>query len=225
MSATGRPNVREKDDYYRTPKWCVQAILKHLPLLDGKRVLDPGCGDGGIMHSLPASAEVVGVEIDAERASKAMCDIPSNHIVFCDDFFAWSTLAPKPSGTRFDLAIGNPPYGLALEFVQQSMLTCDVTVMLMRINWLASQRRAEWMRKNTPSVYVLPKRPSFTNGGTDATDYAWMVWDGRPSRVVILDVAEAAPTRHEKTTKAASSADPVAPQSPRARATARTKPR
>lgn len=64
-----------------------------------------------------------------------------------------------------------------------------VTAFLLRLNWLASQKRAFWLRKNTPSVYVLPKRPSFTGKGTDATDYCWAVWrrDVAPT-VVILDV-------------------------------------
>jgi len=26
-------------------------------------------------------------------------------------------------------------------------------------------------------MFVLSKRPSFTGKGTDATDYAWFVWD------------------------------------------------
>jgi hypothetical protein len=36
---------------------------------------------------------------------------------------------------------------------------------------------------------VLPKRPSFTGGGTDATEYAWMVWGPtRTGRLRILEV-------------------------------------
>ena len=32
--------------------------------------------------------------------------------------------------------------------------------------------------ENTPTaLHVLSKRPSFTGKGTDATDYAWYVWD------------------------------------------------
>lgn len=63
----------------------------------------------------------------------------------------------------------------------------DVVCMLLRVNFLGSQKRAAWMRANTPSVYVLPKRPSFkSDGKTDATEYAWFLWDGKPSRVVII---------------------------------------
>ena len=50
--------------------------------------------------------------------------------------------------------------------------------MLLRINYLGSISRHEWWKENTPiAIHVLSKRPSFTGKGTDATDYAWYVWD------------------------------------------------
>lgn len=35
---------------------------------------------------------------------------------------------------------------------------------------------------HTPDVYVMPKRPSFTGSGSDATAYAWMAWQKNRSR-------------------------------------------
>ena len=50
--------------------------------------------------------------------------------------------------------------------------------MLLRINYLGSISRHQWWKENTPTaLHVLSKRPSFTGTGTDATDYAWYVWD------------------------------------------------
>jgi hypothetical protein len=50
--------------------------------------------------------------------------------------------------------------------------------MLLRINYLGSISRHEWWKENSPTaLHVLSKRPSFTGKGTDATDYAWFVWD------------------------------------------------
>jgi hypothetical protein len=50
--------------------------------------------------------------------------------------------------------------------------------MLLRINYLGSISRHDWWKLNSPtSLFVLSKRPSFTGKGTDATDYAWYVWD------------------------------------------------
>ena len=82
---------------------------------------------------------------------------------------------PAPA-QPFDVALGNPPFNLALEVIQHAMTMSSVVCMLLRINFLASQKRAAWMRRYTPSIYVLPKRPSFTGGKTDACEYAWFCW-------------------------------------------------
>lgn len=98
------------------------------------------------------------------------------------DFLTW-----EPPH-RYDICISNPPYALAFEFAQKCVAIADTTVLLLRLNWLASAKRAEWMRRHTPSIYVLPNRPSFTGKGTDATDYCWAVWrtDGSTPEVGIL---------------------------------------
>ena len=50
-------------------------------------------------------------------------------------------------------------------------------VMLLRINFLGSKKRYNFWKKNpAAAIYVLTKRPSFTGKGTDATEYAWFVW-------------------------------------------------
>ena len=88
---------------------------------------------------------------------------------------------------RYAVCCGNPPYAAALEFVQHAMRFAPLVVMLLRLNWLASAKRAEWMRGHTPSVFVLPDRPSFVGTGGDATDYAWLVWGlHNPPVVAIL---------------------------------------
>jgi hypothetical protein len=59
--------------------------------------------------------------------------------------------------------------------------------MLLRINFIATQERAGFMRAHTPSLYVTPRRPDFTGGGGDGTEYAWFGWDNNPPTVEILD--------------------------------------
>lgn len=186
MSVTGHNPVRHADDFYATPAWCTRAILSHLP--ESHTILDPCCGDGAILDVLAAerpNAQRLGIEIDDGRTETNKV---KGHIVACADALGPSRWA----GGAVDLILTNPPFGLAMEFVQRA---CDevfhggTVAMLLRLPWLASQKRAPWLRENTPSVYVLPKRPSFTGKGTDATDYAWMVWSPRPSTVRILDVA------------------------------------
>jgi hypothetical protein len=73
--------------------------------------------------------------------------------------------------------ITNPPYELAEDFAEQMIGNDGATVcFLLRLNWLASTKRHQLLSHYIPDIYVLPNRPSFTDSGTDACDYAWFVW-------------------------------------------------
>ena len=86
------------------------------------------------------------------------------------DFFDWDD--------NVDLIFTNPPFSLAQEFIDHSVARARTTFMLLRINFLGSIKRHDWWVNQPPtSLYVFSKRPSFTGAGTDATDYAWFVWD------------------------------------------------
>ena len=193
MSATNRGAVRHPDDFYATPAWCTEALLHGCPL-PGGRWLEPTAGDGAIAAEVLRHRRDVQWHLIESRAEELRvgggllsrmqrADFPIEHVdeVEIRDFLTM----PAPAQS-FDVALGNPPFSLALEVVQHALTMANTVCMLLRINFLASQKRADWMRKNTPSIYVLPKRPSFTGGKTDATEYAWFLWDGKPSRVVIL---------------------------------------
>lgn len=92
-------------------------------------------------------------------------------------------------GQRFDVVFGNPPFTLATEFIGESLKLSDVVVMLLRLDFLGTQGRQPFMQANTPSIYVIPDRPSFDGGGTDSNDYAWFVWEkGSRPTVVVLDL-------------------------------------
>lgn len=181
MSATGRSDVRRADDDCATPGWATRAILSEIRRpLDGS-VLDPCCGSGRILDEVRGvwGLSTAGIEMDRERAGVASM---GGHLVHCAD--AMGLVWGSPSAL-----ITNPPYSWALEFVERAREQCpDIeSAFLLRLNWLGSQRRAAFLRTHPPDVYVLPKRPSFTNGGTDATEYAWMVWGpGRGGRWKVL---------------------------------------
>ena len=50
-------------------------------------------------------------------------------------------------------------------------------IMLLRINFLSSQKRYDFWQQFPPDgLFVLSKRPSFTGTGTDSQEYAWFVW-------------------------------------------------
>jgi hypothetical protein len=88
----------------------------------------------------------------------------------------------------FDVVITNPPYNRSLDFVETSMHWAPIVVMLLRLDWLTSQKRNAFIQEHLPDVYVLPNRPSFTNQGTDSTGYAWFVWGQDGGRIEVLDL-------------------------------------
>lgn len=162
--------LRPMLDFYETPSWAVRAVLPILPVKEGTRILDPGCGTGAILRAVGAAFpenEILGLEKDEARfrACEASTDLPIMH----GDFFSHAE--------RYDLIVSNPPYSHALEFVQYALSLAPVVAMLLRLPWLAGQARADWHRENPSHVNVLPRRPSFTGDGkTDATEYAWFIW-------------------------------------------------
>jgi hypothetical protein len=186
MSATYR-NIagreRRPDDFYSTPPWCTRAILAHL---QPGTVLDPCAGTGAVLDVVREEWGVPTLAIEVDAARK----IPAAHVVA-----RHNALGPEP-WPRADLVVTNPPYRGALAFVRRALLECSGDcVFLLRLNFLASLGRAPFHHKHPCDVFVLPRRPSFVHGGTDATDYAWMVWGpGRGGRLIHLDLDDGAPT-------------------------------
>lgn len=179
-----------------TPPWVVRAVLPRLNWRGCNSVLDPCAGDCGLLDTVKdwlldlrgfagvgaRFAEVHGAEIDGHL-------LPPNcrhHIELRD------SLGPMLRWNHADLVITNPPYSLAMEFVERALreiAPSGEVAMLLRLCWLAGQKRAAFHREHPGDVYVLPKRPSFTGKGTDSADYAWFVWGpGRGNRWEVLDV-------------------------------------
>jgi hypothetical protein len=183
VSATGRGAERRADDFYATPPEVTRAILPYLNVGPEADVLDPCAGDGAILAELQHRMRVPprGIEIDQGRACSAHERV-GNVVRHADALIVgWH---------RPDVVITNPPYSLAEAFIHRAhdqIAKGGTIAMLLRLNFLGSQKRAVLHRTRPADVYVLPKRPSFTGKGTDATEYAWFVWGpGRGNRWEIL---------------------------------------
>lgn len=177
MSATTRGTTRLKYEAYYTPRWCVDLIVDEIredltPYSNGSWI-EPAFGGGDVVRA---------VSNKGLRANWTTVDIdPSSGAQIKGD--GVSIL----SSGKWDVCISNPPYSLAFEFAKRAVNSCKMTILLLRLGWLASAKRAGWMRGNTPSIYVIPNRPSFTKDGkTDSADYAWFVWDKSEPKVNIL---------------------------------------
>jgi hypothetical protein len=168
------------------------------PSGDFFHVLDAGSGTGAIgrvvKEDFHVETVVEGVELDDGRRGIAMA-LDHDRIRYRGgSFFDVTTrgvfqTANGPRSRKWDLVISNPPYVDAEGFVTHALRIAEVSCFLLRLNWLASKKRAAFHREHPADVFVLPRRPSFTNGGTDATEYAWFVWgEGRGNRWFLLDV-------------------------------------
>lgn len=157
MSATNRGTKRREADYYATPEAAFRPLLPYLHRTcerDDLEVWEPACGDGRLLEWM----NEYGIESDGSDLSKSY------------DFLK--------DGKARGVIVTNPPFSLALEFCDHAIAHSPNVFMLLRLNFLASEKRHEWWKLHKPSaLFVLSKRPSFTEDGqTDATDYAWFYW-------------------------------------------------
>ena len=169
MSSTGRADVRHPDDFYITPEWVTRLIVPRLPRpCCAGIVVDAGCGEGAIGKVLTSAGySTVGVELNEARAATANAGM--SHVI------VGNFLAQGLRGYRG--VVMNSPFSLAMPFLEHALEGVEsggFVVSLLRLSWLASQKRAAFHKAHQAHVMVLPKRPSFTaDGKTDSADYAW----------------------------------------------------
>jgi len=194
VSSTRTPKRTGADDY-PTPAWAVRSVVPVLErLFPGgvRQALEPAAGDGAVIRAIEETSMVqswYAIELRDECADHLLSLETHGRLqVETSDF------VERHPYHDFDLVITNPPYTLAIDFVQRSLEWVHENgwvVMLLRLAFLEGQKRSQWMRGHAPDVYVLPKRPSFTGRGTDSCAYAWMAWQRRlrkSGRVEILEV-------------------------------------
>lgn len=216
MSAKGRKSKEPKEkkenkqELYETPKWLVYAFWKKFAdqdlLVNSYKFMEPCCASGNVIkatnkffkenHLPDINWSVAEINPKFEPELHNGYNFPSISSVFIGDYLtaAW----PKTKEDRFDLIITNPPFSLAEKFIEKAITEAKVVVMLLRVNFLGSKKRVEFFKKYKPDIYISPKRPSFEKGGTDATEYAWFVWnsdnlDNKVTRYYMLDF----PTKEE----------------------------
>lgn len=201
MSSTNRGAVRSPNDFYVTDPDEITRFLYSWCRTDGgaelfwnkpQRILDPSAGgltervivpqkgdksplvfEPGEMSYPTAihSAFPVGHRVDT-------CDIRHNsRAAWKGDFL---TMGYMPD--FYDAVITNPPFALAIEFIQRALTVVKpggYVVMLLRLNFFGSEERNRFfMAGGLPRCcYVHSKRLGFTpDGKTDSIEYMHAVW-------------------------------------------------
>lgn len=180
MSSTNRGGKRSPSDNYPTPPYCAHRLLEDPYARENfpsGKWLEPGAGDGAIIRAVNEVRQDIvwtALELREECKEDLTLAVGPRGLVVIEDF-----LTP-PVDSKLDsdhvVALGNPPFRLAGEFIERSLEVASVVCLLLRINFLASARRNPFMRSHTPDILVLPNRPSFRGQGTDSPEYAWFAW-------------------------------------------------
>lgn len=191
MSATNRSDSRIKNDEYHTPGWCVTRFLEKATFLAEQQAtnwLEPCAGGCNIIKAVN-SFGYLPMWHTHDLAQKHYSDLAHNST-------SWSIgnfLETKPIEYKYQVVMTNPPYSEAMGFLTHTLYYKPrYVIMLLRTNFLSTEIRSDFMRAQTPDLYVLPNRPSFAKSGTDNSEYAWFVWDtekakGTPGQVIVLD--------------------------------------
>lgn len=185
MSSTNRGGKRSKADFYETPSWVVDRLLDVGPMLPPGRWLEPGAGRGAIINAVNCKRN--DVDWTAVEMQSRFCEdlVETGSRVLNANF-----LRVRPRrGQEFAVALGNPPYRLAEEFIRHALLFCDEVLFLLRLNFLESNKRQDFYETyGAPDVFVLPTRPSFDERGNDSCAYAWMRWQGDRQQAGVVKI-------------------------------------
>ncbi len=170
---------REENDFYPTPSYAVEELLKR-EVFNGN-IWECACGEGDISEVFKNK----GYEV--KSTDLIYRNYGSGVVNFLDDGM-FSDLKEQ------DNIVTNPPFNLALEFVLQSKkLAKNKVAMFLKTVFLESDKRFDMFQdKDFPlkTVYQFSKRVSLYKGGVKMKNsgmvaYAWFVWErgyiGKPS--------------------------------------------
>lgn len=170
---------RAEHDFYATNPEAVERLLATGLFDDAKYILEPCVGMGHIADVLERHGKhVSGIDI----VDRGYPDTVIN------DFLTVPTLAPV---FYFDTVITNPPFSLAVEFIERSfdfVKEGGYVAMFLKLAFLETKGRREFFKKYPPKyVYVFPDRMNTFRNGEEtneegkawATTMAtgWFIWE------------------------------------------------
>ena len=179
---------RAKDDFYQSSPEianalfeCVKTGIKGNKLyatgLENTVIIDSSVGTGVLLHDIEENyADTIGYDI----VDRGYPDVRIQD---------WLTVKEIPNPrNKPKVIVQNPPFKLALEFVQHSLELLnngELLFSLHRIQFLEGLERFESLYKNKYKrpkyVFIFTKRvscitPDIENKGQNAVCFAWFMW-------------------------------------------------
>ncbi len=166
------PLYQRKDDLYETPETAVESLLLAEPTIP-EVIWEPACGPGSIVRVLRRHGHIV--------YATDLVDYNSPD----QDEFGWDFLMEQQLPIGVQAIITNPPFKNAGEFVAHALALCPKVIMLLRLAFIESQKRAQILDNGWLShVHVYSKRLPMMHRGShqgrvasSAMAFAWFVWN------------------------------------------------
>lgn len=189
--------MRRQHDFYPTPEWATEELLRRVPL--SGRILEccAGAGDMAKVLALSRRGEVYCNDLDPETLW------PEHHD-------ATHRLSWAKYWNGLDWIVTNPPFNVAAEIVPLAYEHARAGIaMLLRLSYLEPvENRGSWLNEHPPTKLIVLPRISFTGDGkTDNVTCAWLVWDktGLLSQEIVI-------AENPRFTQATACASPLAQQ-------------
>lgn len=178
----GLPDGRREHDRYYTPDDVALTLLRLAPPAPHWRIGELHVGGGAWVRAADALGHTgprLLVDVDAgARGLDLSGDHPGDLALAGYDARKVRFQDPAMRAAKLDLIVGNPPYVEVESHIEAALRLGHRVAYLLRMSILGSARRLRLWRTRPPAVvYVIVPRPSFTGGGTDASEYVFVVWD------------------------------------------------
>lgn len=173
--------MRRKNDFYPTPEWATEILLRHVPITGN--ILEPCVGDGAIARVVDRRGMVYSSDVDRSRTCSFYGDATDRDL--------WETAQSEI--VRIDWVVTNPPFNAAAEIVPLAFeYAFEGIAMLLRLSYLEPvEDRGWWLNDHPPTSMIVTPRISFTgDGNTDSVTTAWMIWDKTPyaqNRIIVAE--------------------------------------
>jgi len=158
LAGSGNPN-RERDDFYATPDWAIDALLDR-EKFEGE-IWEPACGDGAIC--------------------KRLQHYGYNHIYatdLVDRGYGDAHFDFMNSNRKTDNIITNPPFKIGTKFTLHALnLASDKVAIFNKLSFLEGKERRDrlYSLNMLECCYVFGERVGF-NGGGGMLAFAWFVF-------------------------------------------------
>jgi hypothetical protein len=170
-------------DAYFSPPQAVIALLNIEKDYIPNNIWEPACGDGAISKVLLLYGySVISSDIHDYGYEHGNCGPNFNYL---------NKIKPLDS----DAIITNPPYRLALPFIEKAVNEVSYTAFLLRTNFLESTSRLPFFRRHPPSrIWISSRRLPMMHRhnwlGPIAPSnicHAWFIWEQQANKKCFVD--------------------------------------